>query len=287
MNILTYFSFDTEGKPYFMVVEDGEIVRRELVFGENLTLEFDVTKRFCTGWHDIETKENFVCPENAEVEKKYEQCKKCMDRTGFNPAFYHAGEVSAQQESYNAQAHGLYLAYFSDKYVKVGISRASRTRQRLLEQGARAALVLEEFKSANVARQYEAKVADVEGVLENLQVAKKIELLEEAFDFEKAKEKLLADKMRIEDSVGVKFASDEVLSLDEFYGEAGNLRGLVDMGELGVISGNVVACVGSVLIVKNGDDLLGLAVKKFLGYEVKIGTEVRDLELPAQQVSLF
>lgn len=287
--ILTYFSFDAEGRAYYVVAgDDGETERREVEFGKGLTMEFDLSRRYCIGWHEIGTKEDHVCPDGAEVEKKYEQCKKCMQRTGFNPAFYHSDNVSEKQVEYNRQPHGVYLAYFDEKNVKVGIFHERRERQRLLEQGARAAMILDKFGSANVARQYEAKISDMEGFIESLQIAKKLEILNEGgYDFARAEARLLSEKARIERELGVEFSGSEVVSLDEFYGDVGGLRDVVDMGARGVISGKVVACVGSILVVENEGELLGLSIKKVLGYKARISDEIEAVELPERQASLF
>ena len=111
------------------------------------------------GWVDFDNHCSQVCPDGATVDEKYENCLKCRNRTGFNPAFYHADSVSAQQEKINQQPHFVYLAYFAPGVIKVGISQEERGIRRLLEQGARLAVKLETFASALIARQYEAKIA--------------------------------------------------------------------------------------------------------------------------------
>src|SRR5690606_9718124 len=129
-------------------------------------LSLDPTKRYCVGWHDLATGESHPCPENAATDKKYETCPACQRRTGFNPAFYHADKVSVKQEARNAEPHHLYLAYMGENYIKVGISWGKRGIKRLLDQGARAGLILETFPTALIARQYEAKIARIDGIHE-------------------------------------------------------------------------------------------------------------------------
>ncbi len=121
----------------------------------------------------METGVLHTCPDTLKVENKYEQCSGCQKRTGFNPAFYNATSVSEQQEARNAEPHTLYLARFGTNTLKVGISYAKRGNSRLLEQGARDALILDTFPSAHIARQYEAKIAALPNVVETVQLQTK------------------------------------------------------------------------------------------------------------------
>src|SRR5690606_36329769 len=141
------------------------------------TLKFDTAQRYCTGWHDLATGQNHPCTEGGMTNEKYDQCAACQKRTGFNPAVYHAASDSPQQETRNAEPHILYLAHFAPGLVKVGISYAGRGRGRLLEQGARSALILDTFPTAAIARQYEAKIASMPGIAETMLVGKKIAAL--------------------------------------------------------------------------------------------------------------
>ena len=137
--LLSYASFDAENRPFLEWQIDGKIGRAE-TFGQELSFAFDFSQKFCTGWVDFANHCSQTCPEQATVETKYENCVKCRNRTGFNPAFYHATEVSEQQQQINQQPHYLYLAYFAPGVMKVGISQEARGLRRLLEQGARSVL---------------------------------------------------------------------------------------------------------------------------------------------------
>ncbi|MDR0591516.1 MAG: DUF2797 domain-containing protein [Candidatus Nomurabacteria bacterium] len=289
VTLFTYFSFDKDGRPYYRLTDgSGEISTHIIKYDEDLTLEFDQTRRFCTGGHDLGTYDSWACPTHAEVDKKYEQCKQCMDKTGFNPAFYYSDEISDQQAEYNQQPHNLYLAYFDDGNLKVGISHTRRGLARLLEQGARAAIVLDEFTSANVARQYEAKIARLDWVNENVKLSKKIDILGcLEYDPGHAASQLKTAKHRIDSELGVTLGSDEVIDLNRFYGDTTSLKNLNDMSEQGVISGKILACVGSILIAENDGEKLLLPIKKFVGYNATISDGVKSVELAPKQFSLF
>ena len=123
--LLVYASFNTDNQPFIDCQVDDEIKRREL-FGQKLSLEFDFSTKYCTGWVNFENHCGQACPEQAIAETKYENCIKCRDRRGFNPAFYHANSMSAQQEKINQNPHFVYLAYFAPEVIKVGISQEKR-----------------------------------------------------------------------------------------------------------------------------------------------------------------
>ncbi|MDR0397820.1 MAG: DUF2797 domain-containing protein [Candidatus Nomurabacteria bacterium] len=286
--LFTYFSFDKEGKPYYRLTSGEEITTHYIEFGTKLTLKFDTSQRFCTGGHDLGTYNSWACPEHAEVDKKYEQCKQCMDKTGFNPAFYHSSTISHQQEGYNQQPHNLYLAYFDDSNLKVGISHTRRGMSRLLEQGARAAIVLDEFASANVARQYEARLCRLRWINENIKLSRKIELIEATeFNAEHAAEVLTDAKQRIEAETSISFKGGKVENLNKYYGSTAGLSSLNDMSEQAIISGTVKACIGSLLVTQCGEDQLVMPLKKFVGYKVTISNEIVLVSLPLKQPSLF
>ena len=120
--LLAYASFNADNQPFIDCQIGDEIKRREL-FGQDLSLEFDFSTKYCTGWVDFDNHCSQICPDSATVDGKYENYLKCRDRTGFNPAFYNADSVSAQQEKINQNPHFVYLAYFAPEVIKVGISQ--------------------------------------------------------------------------------------------------------------------------------------------------------------------
>ena len=99
--LLTRVDFDRNQKLRWRLadLDSGEILSFSPEFEEPISIEINLSKRFCIGWHSLETGKDFVCPENHELDKKYEQCQNCQKRTGFNPAFYNVKdrEISKQQ----------------------------------------------------------------------------------------------------------------------------------------------------------------------------------------------
>ena len=258
--LLSYASFDTENRPFLEWQIDGKTERGD-VLGQEPSLAFDFSTKYCTGWVDFENHCSQICPDSATVDGKYENCLKCRNRTGFNPAFYHADSVSAQQEKINQQPHFVYLAYFAPGVIKVGISQEERGIRRLLEQGARLALKLETFSSALIARQYEAKIAGLDGIMETVAISKKL---------------------------GLDFPNRTLIMCEDYFHTDGrDLSSVIDMTGSSTMAGTVVSIIGPILITDYDGQLLAYNVKKFIGYQAQAVDGAIDVEIPSTQLALF
>lgn len=285
--LLTYASFNADNQPFIDCQIDGEIKRREL-FGQDLSLEFDFSTKYCTGWVDFENHCSQICPDSATVDGKYENCLKCRNRTGFNPAFYNADSVSAQQEKINQNPHFVYLAYFAPGVIKVGISQEERGIRRLLEQGARLALKLETFSSALIARQYEAKIARLDGVVETMPIHKKLELIKQPFDRADGEKKLQQKLLEIEQKIGVSFPRSELILCEDYFQTASvDLTRVILMKDKSQLVGHVLSVIGGIAITEYDGNLLGYNLKKYIGYRAQKITKPIELELPSEQLTLF
>ena len=285
--LLSYTSFNADNKPFVECQVDGKIERHEL-FGQDLSLEFDFSVKYCMGWVDFENRCSQICPDQATVDEKYENCLKCRDKTGFNPAFYNANSVSAQQEKINQNPHFVYLAYFAPNVIKVGISQEERGIRRLLEQGARLAIKLETFSSALIARQYEAKISKLDGIVETLPVHKKMELIKQAFNRADGERELQQKLLEIEQKIGVSFPKSELIPCEDYFQTAGaDLSRVVLMKDCSQLVGHVRSVIGSIVITDYGGQLLAYNIKKLIGYRAQKIDGVIDIEIPSTQLALF
>ena len=285
--LLSYASFDTENRPFLEWQIDGKTEHGD-VLGQELSLAFDFSAKYCTGWVDFDNHCSQVCPDGATVDEKYENCLKCRNRTGFNPAFYHADSVSAQQEKINQQPHFVYLAYFAPGVIKVGISQEERGIRRLLEQGARLALKLETFSSALIARQYEAKIARLDGIVETMPIHKKLELIKQPFDRADGEKKLQQKLLEIEQKIGVLFPKSELIPCEDYFQTNGiDLTRAVPMKDQNQLAGRVRSIIGPILITDYDGQLLAYNVKKFTGYQAHKIDGAIDIEIPSTQLALF
>ena len=285
--LLSYASFDTENRPFLEWQVDGK-TERDDVLGQELSLAFDFSAKYCTGWVDFDNHCSQVCPDSATVDGKYGNCLKCRNRTGFNPAFYNADSVSVQQEKINQQSHFVYLAYFAPGVIKVGISQEKRGIRRLLEQGARLALKLETFSSALITRQYEAKVASLSGIMETVAASKKLGLIRRTLDAVAAERALADTLMRIQQKLGLDFPNRELITCEDYFHTNGrDLSSVIDMTGHKTMAGVVVSVIGPILITDYDGQLLVYNVKKFIGYQAQAVDGAINIEIPNTQLALF
>lgn len=286
--LLTNVGFSKTEKPLLVLQKDGNFSEL-LPLGHHLTLVFDTTQRYCVGWWDITDSERHACPDKLVVDAKYEQCAACQQRTGFNPAFYNTTIVSTQQETRNLEPHLLYLAYFDAGTIKVGISHAARNNSRLLEQGARSALILDTFPTAHIARHYESKIAALPGITETVQLRKKITGLSSPYDLTAATNALTEVRRTIEHQLATTFNSNDIQHFDSIFFPFGTptLTEAIDTTDQNIVSGKVIGMLGSLLFYEQKDATLFLPVKKYVGYPVVISEEEVTIKLPARQTSLF
>lgn len=256
--------------------------------GKTLTLQFNTATRLCTGWHDLASGESWPCPDSASVDTTYNQCMHCQRKTGFNPAFYNASSVSEQQQARNAQPHFLYLAHFGPGVVKVGISWAGRGIRRLLDQGARSYVIIKEYPNANVARQYEAKIASLSGIAETLQLKAKYKLLALPYDPVAGAAELVAVRERIANELGISADNNAPQHLDAMYLGEHNFvpHQLVHLTD-GTISGRNLGMIGSTYLAEQNDTPYFLSLGNLTGYRLTISENEQQNTHAPQQTSLF
>jgi hypothetical protein len=287
--LLLHAGFSKDEKPVLSLQHHADIITYSPVVGTVLTFEFDTAIRYCVGWHDIKTGQSYLCKATATVDSRYDQCAACQQRTGFNPAFYHASSVSPQQEARNQQPHVVYLAHFGKGMIKVGISHAARGNARLLEQGARSALILTTASSALIARAYEAQIASLPGIAESLQQRTKTAALTTPYDNTLGMCELLATRNTIEQTLEKKFDKNDVMNFDAIYFPSAlpHFNDACDMSNHNALSGHTLGMLGSLLFCEQQNTPIFLSLKKYTGYKLRLSYEITLLPLPARQTSLF
>ena len=172
--------------------------------------------------------------------------------------------------------------------IKVGISQEARGIRRLLEQGARLALKLETFASALIARQYEAKIASLSGIMETVAASKKLGLIKQPLNTTAAEQTLADALMRIHHQLGLDFPNRTLITCEDYFHTDGrDLSSVIDMTGNRVLAGTVVSVIGSVLITEYDGQLLAYNVKKFIGHQAQVVQGAVDLEIPSTQLTLF
>ena len=295
--VLSGYGYGQHG-PYLRFNDIDSSTQLEMpVLGKTFSLEVQ-PKRYCVGRFDLRTFKSSVCPLKVELlpDEKDTMCPACKEATGFNPSFYYANTVSPQQREYNKTPHFVYLAYFSPKHVKAGISSESRGKDRLLEQGARAAVVVGRFENADDARVLEAALCRQDGIYETMRASQKAHLLaEEPFSPDLAYGVLHSTLERlemVEELMHIGFLPENPEDLSVYYfGTASPDVSQLQLPEdaSNVIAGECMGMVGSLLVMKQGEFGYVFNIKDWESHVVDVyPDEVRaTYESVPQQTSLF
>ena len=237
-------------------------------------------QHFCTGRYDLDRGRGTPCPRSVALpDGRYSQCFDCRQATGFNPAFYNADEISPQQQRRNAQPHFVYLAHFGGGVLKVGISYAQRGLGRLLEQGARVAVILSHYDDAYAARELEAQVAEQPGVAETVRGARKRKLLGAPLRRDQVCEELLDRVQRIRSLRPELAQTPELVHLDPYYGDPQLFaRAPTDLSATPPLEvhGRCLGLVGDILVVEGLGAQAGQHFMCSLGELKGCGLELSD-----------
>lgn len=269
------YSYDKIG-PYFLLEDLISQKRQKLYFDSVLMTIENTNLRYCIGTYDLETFSTRACRNRSIIpnSQKDNRCERCQREIGFNPAFYHAGSISPQQAKYNLTPHLVYMAYFSPNHIKVGIASERRHSIRLLEQGARAAIILKKFPNADSARQLEASLCSNHEILETLTSEKKLRLLnDEHFVFENA-ETILIDAAR---KYFHSSTASGVINLEPYYFYKKTFNGRIlriENQKDAQISGRLVGMIGDLVILAPSgfleNEYVALSAKKYISHVVRI-----------------
>ena len=261
--------------------EDHSLEKRLLIEGEPLLIEVcDRNKKHCVGWYDVATHTNHVCEASRSVETKYDSCFECRKKTGFNPAFYNASEISSVQQNYNNKPHSVYVSYFGNGIAKAGIMSDSRGLERLFEQGALFYCIVGTFENADAAHKVENSLIS-NGLKNSVTKKQKEKVLSKIFN---KYEELQAFTNILKN---LELADKQIVSnLDQFFFGNYPSKSIEPIGD-NPISGLVRGVMGRYLVLENNDRLYGFWLSDLSGYKVELSKEISEIKSEAEQVSLF
>ena len=275
------------GEPEFVfdaVAPEPPGRERVLVRGWTGTLS-RLQRRLCVGRFNLGAGGSMPCPDRATTPPEYNECFACRSHNGFNPAFDRVdpSQLSPQQRRYNRRPHAVYLAHFGGGLIKVGISSVGRVRTRLLEQGARAAVLLAVADSAWDARRIEVATHE-RGLPEVVHDATKRRILADPFDPRRAASALEKAAVELRGVLGVADPAPSPVDLTDLHAVAAPLRlPLVDLTDQTPfrISGRAVGLIGKVLIVEQRGLHYGVSLTRVIGHVVARSSAVAPNPMPA------
>ncbi|OJW67388.1 MAG: hypothetical protein BGO68_03355 [Candidatus Amoebophilus sp. 36-38] len=225
--------------------------------------------RYCIGGYDLLTRRSICCPDKCQISGQHPYCFTCSRSIQFNPAFYHVApsQLSSHQQHYNLEPHTVYLAYFGKNMVKVGIAHTQRLYNRWLEQGARAAVVVQDMQDAYAARSLEAWISANYRIPERVTSGQKQQYLHMPYHFDEASMALrYCLNLISEESDGLS-ANHPIQDLQAYYFAKKQPSTLYEPTKerQHMIAGLVIGMVGEVLIYKQQGYNFIQPMKQFLG----------------------
>jgi hypothetical protein len=185
----------------------------------------------------------------------------------------------------------VYLAYFTDGLIKVGISSEKRKAVRWVEQGARVVAHILTCPNAYEARHNEEMISKALKLPEVVLGKKKRSILTYALDESGAKSALVDLIKRIQEKLSVTCHHDRIDSLDSSYNPNSIVLNntIIDLSDEveKKISGAFIGLYGDILVVENGSNQFMLSLKKIIGHRVEFTDRIEKVSFEPQQISLF
>jgi hypothetical protein len=134
--------------------EDGGKLTRPLRIGDSFAVELHGARR-CIGYRGPLSQSLIACPHQITGLGSH-QCQSCLVAAQILPCLRCDGErcnnPARRKSCVQPQNHAVYLASFGPGMLKVGVARWERRQARLIEQGARAALIVSRDDGQQVRR---------------------------------------------------------------------------------------------------------------------------------------
>jgi hypothetical protein len=280
MYILSGYSYHPKQGPCLQLDEiaSQSTIRHHVpIWGSYININI-LANKYCTGGFDLITKRSIPCPNKQEIDSKSLHCSNCNQSIQFNPAFYRVApsQLSQQQQFYNLQPHVVYLAYFGKNIIKVGIANEKRIYTRWVEQGARAAVVLQCLQDAYAARALEEYISVTYNIPERITIKQKQQSLQMPYYFEDATIKLSACRKALYTNLATISLDNPIENLQSAYFLKRQPFPLYELSKKGqhTIAGYGLGMVGESLIYEQQGYCFIQSLKALLGQaQVKLNEQ--------------
>jgi len=299
MKVLLYdFRWSDESSCEFQASSDNRFGRKKIKIGDKISIEVKSREKKCAG-----SRENGVwkpCPKNSEGKSKCDYCRSIEGNfiytafDGFDQSQLGAGDLAKISDT-----HVIYLAFFAENLIKIGVSKNSRKNLRQIEQGSLATLFIAETPDGIAARQIETILRQT-GLADKIQITQKKKVFICDLSAEEIKEflnkKLIHHLSALDGHEHLKefiLKVPEFVSWEETYNFAKIKHGIkpfhhLDLNEGEWISGTIISMRGPFVTIETEDERIAICAKKLNGLEIDF--EPREVGLhtnPVMQGSLF
>ena len=254
-------------------------------------------RKYCRGYYDLLKRENIPCSSYEDLtDSVYSQCKQCQIKSGFDLCLRCNGSdcnsSSEKARKFCGQEHYVYIAYFANDKLKVGVTAGYRKYERLLEQGAIYSIFVAKTPNGKIARQVENYISSL-GIVQKVSVSYKINNILSYKDAKEIKKLLINEYRMVKDKIdkvyegylinpeynnfekmlnGVKEKFSNSVEQLNLFGESEIQEYITYEKEVDPenVVGENMATIGSILLLKKGDKYIAVNMKKLEGWEVEL-----------------
>jgi len=299
MKVLLYdFRWLDEHNCEFQASADNRFGRKKIKIGDRLSLEVKSREKKCAG--SIENGAWKPCPKNSVGKAKCDYCRAIEGNfvytafDGFNQSELGAGDLDKISDT-----HMVYLAFFAENLIKVGVSKNSRKNLRQIEQGSLATLFIAETPDGIAARQIETILRQA-GLADKIQIAQKKKVFLPDLSAAEIREFMnkkfahyLASLDEHEHLRKFILTQPEFVSWENVYNFAKIKHGTkpfhhLDLHEGEWVSGTIISIRGPFVTIETDAEKIAICAKKLCGLEVDFEPKEVGLRTNAvMQGSLF
>jgi len=254
--------------------EDKELIRIDL----NDRLRFVLVDKFCVGYSSNFPRYYFH-PCLAKT-KNVIQCAKCRGKNMSHLCENCKGDFCKIPELnyYCKNRHIIYIAFFSPDHVKVGISSVDNFENRIIEQGPFIVMKVIEVQDKFAAREMEDELSDYLNIPERVSSLDKEEILLSDYESKSIIKKAIQIRKKLQQSPYNNITDVELNDLIYMshrynYDLLGKkLYNFIYTKKL-LIEGDVVSNIGSLTILKQGENQYILNLDKLKGWVLDTDSE--------------
>lgn len=267
--------------------------RKKIWIGDEISIEV-VSENRCAGFMDT----GMIwkpCPKKSQGRAKCDFCRS-MEGSFVYTAFdgFDTSQLNDQDLQKIAGEHWVYLAFFANNLIKVGVTKANRKRLRQVEQGSYSTLYIAKTPDGIAARQIETLIRKG-GLVDKIKVSQKKNFLCPIVRDPEAQlqEKLAEARQHLtEHEHLMEFLHDKpeyhcwqsTYDLVDFDENIQNVK--LQVGEW--VSGKIIAFKGPFALIQTPYEFVNIAMKDLRGKDIDFASRDHGLRLNnALQGSLF
>ncbi len=291
---------DTE--PFFILYDMSyKQIKKERAVGK---FKWNVgPQKYCIGNRDYINHIFLGCPECSTVNNQEKKCIMCEQNDIFKYCIRCTGKTCYAKNTIILercnQEHFVYLAFFPDDIIKVGVAHGHRKYNRLYEQGALFSWIIARCKTGKIARYFEQFIKGL-GVKDKVNNKKKIENIKYfkdsvAISHLQEVYKRIFDKFDALELDGVDLlpspepvvASKTLLKLknlslgktsqltiwDYFTTLPNDQKQIEIIEELPYFDGEIIAFIGTIAILKQNENYFVFDFQKYFGREISMSSK--------------